>query len=224
MAQLLAQIRRRGLQLGRRQEGPRGHDGPDLRGAAGRSHAGEAGAVVEQRRYPSLGCEGEEGDGRAGRIGQQQADPLARRRERGELAAQREAAGEQAVVAEGCAADVLDDGLAAAVDMPGLQQGLEQGPAVVRGGEDQIGHQVIELEPDGLAARAAAQRRIHCELARRQQGQGDLGKPAQAHLALQPREGRVLGAVDAQRQDHAHRPCRRSCRGPHRSSSARRSR
>src|ERR1700739_2399887 len=112
--------------------------------------------------------------------------------------AEGKASGQKLVVAEGCTTDILDDGLATALDHARLQQGREQAAAMVRGGKDQIGHEIVKLEAAGAASDAAAKRRIHAKLLRRHQGERDLGKPAYPHLARDPGEGRVLGAVDSQ--------------------------
>ncbi len=197
----LAQFRRRLLKPGCFDELARGQDEAKLRRLAGRLHAGKPGGEIQQRRHAATGLQREESHGGRGRIGQQHADPLFRLRHAGEYAAKREAAGNQPVVAHRLAGDVFDDGAVPAIHVARLAQRAEERVMIVAGLEDQVGHHVVKLEADCLASGTAHKARFDRQALGRLDTQHNLGKPAQPHLAAQPRKAGELRAIDAHRQD-----------------------
>ena len=76
-------------------------------------------------------------------------------------------AGDQGVVAEGCAIDIFGNDVGAAVDAARLQQAAHQGLILVGGLEHQFGHEVRQQAARLLAAGAAAVLRVHVQAAGR---------------------------------------------------------
>jgi len=105
--QCLGEFRHRVGELGRGDEAPRGQHRRELGGAARRQHACRSGREVEQGGDAADRLQREEGDGERRRIGQQHADAAARRRQTGQAEAEGEAAGDQAVIGERPALDVV---------------------------------------------------------------------------------------------------------------------
>ena len=145
--------------------------------------------------------EAKERDEAAGGIGQQHADVLLARRHLRHAAAQDEAAHHQLVEARGRPVDILQHLVPAAMDVAGIEQGIEQRAVDVGRTEDHIGHHVIELVGLVAAQLRPTQSIGILELDRRQEGDGDLGEPAQPQLAPHAREGGVERTVDADRED-----------------------
>ena len=181
-------------------EHPRGQDGGDLGGLAGRQDVGGAGREVDHRRHPAGRQEAEEGHHRAVGIGQHQADGAAFRRVAHQLVAQDGGAHQQLAVAERPAHRILDRDAAAAVILGGLQQRLKHGAVRGGGAEHQVRHDAVERGAGRLAAGAALEGGIDRELDRLEHRDLDLGEPAPAHLAArQPAERRLLQPFDAHR-------------------------
>ena len=81
-------------------EDARGEDGPDLGGTAGGLQVGDAGRIVQHRRHPPDGLQGQEGDGDAVGVGQENADMLAAPRQGRELGGQHRDADQGALVGQ----------------------------------------------------------------------------------------------------------------------------
>ena len=173
-----------------------------LRRLAGGQHVGDAGGEVDHRRHAAGRHQRHQRHRRAVGVRQHHADRLALRRERHQLAAEDARAQQQLAVAQRAGDRVLDRDAAHAVDLRRLDQRLDHG-AVDRGGAvDQVRHDLVERGARRLPAVLALERRIDRELHRLQHRHRDLGEPAPPHLRLrQPRERRVLEAVDAHRHD-----------------------
>jgi hypothetical protein len=87
------------------------------------------------------------------------------------------------------------------MDPARVEQGVEQRAVEAGSREDHVAHHVIKP----AAGDGAALARIHLagdfETLWRQNGEADLREGPQPHLTAQAREGRILGAVDADRDD-----------------------
>ena len=191
----------RGFKLRPIDEATRSQDRFDFRRRQRRKHAVDAGREVEHGRNSTEGLKREERDRRALRIRQQDAHPFALVRQSGDLSTEHGAAEQETTVADGRSFDIFHHQRACAMDPGGVNQCVEQGLVRVAGFEDQIGHHVVQLDAGNLAAGPANDLRRHVEFPGRQHGDGDLGEKPDPHLALEPRERTVLGAVDADGDD-----------------------
>ena len=192
----------RRLELGLGDELARRHHQLDLGGDDGRLEVGGAGREVEHRRHAAIGLQRHEHDHGGIDVGHQHAHALARLGQCREPAAEDQGARHQLEIVEMDAAGVLQHREAPAVPAAGTQQRLEQGPAPVGGAEDHVGHDLVELQVGDLPAGLAAQGRVDRELARRADGDGDLGEPVPGDLAgLEPGEPGQLRPLQPDRDD-----------------------
>ena len=90
----------------------------------------------------------------------------------------------------------------AAVNSAGIQQRLEQRGAIVAALEHHVAHDVVEHVAGVVAAFAALDVLRDVQLHRGHEANGDPWEPPRSHFPLEPRERRVLGALDAYRQHH----------------------
>ena len=181
-------------------EAARGDDGRDLCRRAGRGHVHRPRREVQHGGHAAEGMKAEEGDEAAGGIGQQHAHIALARRHLRHAAAEDEASHHQPVIGRRLALDVFEHHVAAPMGVARVEQRFEQRAVDVGGAEDHVGHHVIEAVRLVLAKRRAAHALRRVELHGRQEGDGDLGEPAQPQLAAHAREGRVERAVDPDRQ------------------------
>ncbi len=89
--------------------------------------------------------------------------------------------------------------MAAAVDRPRPEQGLEQRAVHVARHEDHLGHDGLKHHARAMPARASVHLGRHRELLRAEHRDGDLGEEPNTGLAADAREGRVLRAIDPDR-------------------------
>ena len=110
-----------GGELAELDKATRGDDGAQPDGAAGRQQAIGAGGVVQHRRHSPGRLQGEKRDRGADRVRQHDADLLAARRRSREPAAEHQARGDQAIVAQRRPRGVLDDAVRAAMRGTGVE-------------------------------------------------------------------------------------------------------
>ena len=182
-------------------EFPRRDDGGDLGRGAGRRHVQGAGGEIQHGGHAAKGLQAKEREQGANGIGQKHAHGFLLGREPGDLAAENEAAHDHAVIGNGLAMDVLDNLVAAAMGGAGIQQGFEKRLLGVRGGEHHVGHHIIKLVGLVFAQARTAQSFRGIEFHRRQEGDGDFGKPALAELAAHSGKFGELRAINAHGQD-----------------------
>ena len=138
----------------------------------------------------------EDGEQAADGIGHQHGDIFFTGRQGRDLAAENETPHHQAVVACRVALDVLDHQMLSAMRGAGIEHGLKQRAAGVRGAEHHVGHHIIELVGLVFAQCRAPKAFRRIEFHRRQKRQRDPGKPLEPKLAAHARERCELRTVD----------------------------
>lgn len=127
---------------------------------------------------------------------------FARFGDRSEKISQRNRTGDQRIVGNRFAGQIVGDRKLAAVNPPRLQQRGKNRAPIMAGFKHHVGHDIRQDMTAVLPAGLAPQMLGRAHLSRRQNADCDFGKPAQSHHVLQAREMRIFGAFDPDRQHH----------------------